>query len=60
MDCDTSAEGVVDIPNEIDGIPVRTVETSTFKDCLKITAINVPENVTGLSILTAKKNTYCE
>lgn len=56
-DCDTSAEGVVDIPNEIDGIPVRTVESSTFKDCLKITAINVPENVTGLSILTENVKT---
>lgn len=57
IDCDTSAEGVVDIPNEIDGIPVRTVESSTFKDCLKITAINVPENVTGLGILTENVKT---
>lgn len=51
-ECDTSAEGVVDIPNKIDGMPVTQVEAGTFMNCLNITEINVPANVTYLSIAT--------
>ncbi len=49
--CDTSAEGVVDIPNEIDGMPVTKIKGGAFMDCTKITVINIPENVTDVSIL---------
>lgn len=51
IECDESAEGVVDIPNEIDGIPVTKVKNA-FIDCIKITDINIPENITDIIILT--------
>lgn len=48
--CDKAAEGVIDIPDKIDGLPVTKVNSGTFKDCLKITEINVPESIESLSI----------
>jgi len=50
--CNTSAEGVVDIPNEIDGMPVTKIETRAFINCTKITVINIPENVTDAILFT--------
>jgi len=55
--CDTSAEGTVDIPNEINGMPVTKIKGGAFMNCLKVKVINIPENVTNVSIFTENVNT---
>ena len=43
--CDTSASGNIDIPDIIDGLPVRYIGKYAFKKCEKITSINIPNSV---------------
>ena len=45
---DSSVTGDVVILNEIDGIPVITIEDSAFTGCKGITSIHIPENITSL------------
>ena len=45
IECDKNAKGVIDIPAEIEGLPVTEVKGSTFVDCKGITSINVPASV---------------
>lgn len=46
--CYSFASGVIDIPEEKDGVPVTVIAGEAFKDCNKITQINVPESVTSI------------
>ena len=43
--CDTSVSGNIDIPDIIDGLPVRYIGEYAFKECDKITSINIPNSV---------------
>lgn len=46
--CYDFASGVIDIPSEKDGVPVTAIGGEAFKDCSKITQINIPESVTSI------------
>lgn len=46
--CYSFASGVIDIPSEKNGVPVTAIAGEAFKDCSKITQINIPESVTSI------------
>ena len=46
-DCDESATEI-EIPDEIDGLPVKSIGEYAFLDCKYITDIIIPDSVTGL------------
>ena len=48
--CDESATKV-EIPAEIDGLPVTKIENSAFKDCTSLTEIIIPNSVTSIGFL---------
>lgn len=45
----------ITIPYEIDGYTVSSIGARAFKDCLRITAITVPDNITNLDIAAFSK-----
>ncbi|NRB43341.1 MAG: leucine-rich repeat protein [Verrucomicrobiales bacterium] len=46
--CSVSAEGVVNIPDSIEGIPVTKIADNAFESCTKITRVIVPETVLSI------------
>lgn len=58
VQCDKDAKGVIDIPSEIEGLPVTEVKGGTFIDCKGITSINVPASVEYIHplVFNAKSN----
>ena len=47
-DCDTSAEGELEIPEEIDGYKVTSIGARAFYYCRSLTGITIPEGVTKI------------
>ena len=47
-DCDNSAEGELVIPNEIEGLPVRSIGRGAFAYCRDLTSIIIPDGVTSI------------
>lgn len=47
-DCDTTATAV-DIPSEIEGLPVTSIGDMAFQNCKSITDITIPDCVTNIS-----------
>ncbi len=45
--CDTSAKEI-EIPAEIDGLPVTTISESSFEGCNLLTSIKIPDSVTSI------------
>lgn len=43
--CDPKAQGVIDIPSEIDGCPVTVIDKSAFENCTGVTKVNIPSTV---------------
>lgn len=50
-DCDTSLEGVLNIPEKIDGVTVTAIGNRAFQDCQMLTDINIPGTVTHIGTL---------
>lgn len=46
--CDTQAEGVLDIPDEISGKTVTVIGENAFEKCKLLTEINIPDTVTEI------------
>ncbi|MBR4726789.1 MAG: leucine-rich repeat protein [Clostridia bacterium] len=44
--CNGSAVGLIDIPDQYDGVPVTEIAESAFASTAKITQVNIPETVT--------------
>ena len=44
-DCKTTAVGNLEIPSEIEGLPVTSIGNAAFRSCAKLTAISIPEGV---------------
>lgn len=42
--CNTNAQGAIEIPNTIDGLPVTAI-SGAFSNCTKVTSITIPENL---------------
>ncbi|MGN0620725.1 MAG: leucine-rich repeat protein, partial [Porcipelethomonas sp.] len=51
--CDTYAVSV-NIPAEIDGLPVTSIEDSAFYNCLSIESIAIPDSITSIG-----ENAFC-
>ncbi|MEE5991914.1 MAG: leucine-rich repeat protein [Oscillospiraceae bacterium] len=45
--CDKNAE-TVEIPSEIDGLPVTTIGGETFSECTSLTSVTIPNSVTTI------------
>jgi hypothetical protein len=45
-DCLETASGSLDIPSIYNGLPVTSIGSSAFKDCIHITSITIPDSVT--------------
>ena len=43
--CSISAEGVINIPDTIEGIPVTKIADSAFESCSKVTRVIIPKTV---------------
>ena len=48
-DCDESAVSV-DIPAEINGLPVESIGSSAFYDCTSLESITIPDSVTSIEM----------
>ena len=46
-ECDENAE-TVEIPAEIDGLPVTTIENYAFSGCTSLTSVTIPDSVTTI------------
>ena len=44
-----SAVGDIEIPAEIEGLPVTSIGTRAFEDCAGLTSISIPESITDIS-----------
>ncbi len=47
--CLSYATGVVDIPETYDGVKVTHISSEAFKDCTRITKVNIPSSVTQIA-----------
>lgn len=48
--CVASANGILEMPAEINGLPVTSIEDSAFEDCDLLTSITIPDSVTSIGI----------
>ena len=46
--CNGAASGAVEIPAEIDGVPVTSIADYAFQHCKSITSVYIPEGITGI------------
>ena len=46
--CNTSAEGEIIIPAEINGVPVTSIREHAFAKCTGVTSISIPDSVTSI------------
>ena len=49
VDCDESVT-TANIPEAIDGTPVTSIGSGAFEDCISLTSVEIPSNVTRLSL----------
>ena len=56
--CDTSIEGLLVFPEDIEGCPITTIGEKAFVDCVELTYVVIPETVTtiGKSAFYSCKN----
>ncbi|MDA7538804.1 leucine-rich repeat protein [Akkermansiaceae bacterium] len=47
-DCETSASGILIIPDTINDLPVTRIRFGAFMDCTNLTSITIPDGVTAL------------
>ncbi|MBE6770864.1 MAG: hypothetical protein E7547_01805 [Ruminococcaceae bacterium] len=47
-DCNTTASGTIDIPSTYEGVSVTHIGNNAFKDCTRITQVNIPSSVTSV------------
>jgi len=47
-DCDTQASGELVIPDTIEGKPVTSIGSSSFRACTNLTSITIPKSVTSI------------
>lgn len=47
-DCDEAAEGDLEIPAEIEGLPVTSIGDKAFFGCTRLTSITIPDSVTSI------------
>lgn len=47
-DCDASVEGELEIPSEIDGVPVTSIGDNAFNPCEYLTTITIQDSVTNI------------
>lgn len=47
-DCSTIASGTIDIPSTYAGVSVTHIGNNAFKDCTRITQVNIPSSVTSV------------
>ncbi len=62
--CVASAKGVINIPDEYNGVPVKVIATRAFENCTQITEVTIPSSVTTIesnafsSCIALKKVTF--
>ena len=49
-DCDSSAQGAITIPSQIDGKPVASIGDDAFYGCRSLTSITIPNGVTSIGM----------
>lgn len=47
-ECDTSASGALDIPAQINGLPVTAIGYEAFYGCSGLTSVTIPDGVTSI------------
>lgn len=53
--CDPSARGALEIPSEIDGLPVTIIAYNAFLGCKGITEITLPESLETVEMMSFKE-----
>ena len=48
-DCDETVSGTVEIPSQVDGIPVVGIYETAFNNCKDLTDVIIPDSVTYVS-----------
>ena len=49
-DCAEAAQGDLEIPEEIEGLPVTSIGKKAFFGCTSLTSISIPERVTSIGV----------
>ncbi len=50
LSCDRSQKGEVEVPSEMEGLPVTTIGAGAFSKCEGVTRIVLPDTVTGVGM----------